>query len=178
MRPEIEPIHFDPATDGVKFSIFCDKGLARAIRQQMNVRPNVWNVGLWPDEKTEKVARQCAEIFGEELDLPAAFVPADSIWLLVKYDDDGVQLACEVMMDEFGCEIDWQKLNSRKLLTFGDMVAIAKSGRGKVVHPPPTKWQLLKLWSGCAWSAFIVLVIPLIGVALLIWHIIRYFTEE
>lgn len=178
MSPEIEPIHFDLATDAVKFSLLGGSGLSRAIRQQLKSRQNVWGIGLWQDEDTEKVARQCAEIFGEELGLPAVFIPDDSIWLLIKYDDDGVQLACEVMMDEFGCEIDWQKLNGRKLLTFGDMVAIAKTGKGKVVQPPPAKWQLFKLWSGCAWSVFIALVIPLIGVALLIWHVIRYFMGE
>lgn len=178
MSPKIEPIHFDPTTDGVKFSVFCDKGLSRAIEWQMKARQDVWNAGFWPDKKTEEAARQCAEIFGEELGLPATFIPGDSIWLLVKYDDDGVRSACEAIADEFGCEFDWPKLNTRKLLTFGDLVEIAKAGKGKVVHLPPTKWQLFKLWSGCAWGAFMILVIPLIGVALLIWHIIEYFTEE
>lgn len=178
MCPEIEPIHFDPATDGVKFSIFCDKGLSRAIKQQMESRQNVWEVGLWPDVETEKVARRCAEIFGEELGLPAAFVPEDSIWLLVKDYDDGVQFACEVIADEFGCEFDWPKLNARKLLTFGDLVEIAKAGKGKVIHPPPTKLQQCKSCLGCGWGCFMLMLIPLSGVILLICRIVTYCTEE
>jgi len=177
MDSVFEPIHFDPANDGVKFSMMGDGGLSQAIEKQMKARQGVWKSDLWPDEKTEKVAKKCAEIFGEELGLPATFVPGDSIWLLVKYDDDGVEFACEALQDEFGCKINFQELNKRKLLTFGDMVEIAKTGTGKVIHPPPTKFQACKAWAGCAWGLFMLLGIPLIGVALLVWHIVRYFTE-
>lgn len=178
MNREIDPIHFDPATDGVKFSLMGDKGLARAIKQQMENRQDVWNAGFWPDEKTEKIARQCAEIFGEALGLPAAFIPKDSIWLLVKYDGDGVQSACESIADEFGCEFDWPKLNARKLLTFGDLVEIAKGGTGKVIHPPPTKLQRCKSCLSFGWGCFVLMLIPLSGVILLICRIVRYCIKE
>lgn len=178
MNREIDPIHFDPATDGVKFSLMGDKGLARVIKQQMENRQDVWNAGFWPDEKTEKIARQCAEIFGEALGLPAAFIPKDSIWLLVKYDGESVQFASEVMMEEFGCEVDWRELNNRKLLTFGDMVAIAKNGKGKVDRSPPKKFQQNMSWIGCALGKFLIVGIPLIGVGLIIWCIIRHFMKD
>ena len=134
--------------------------------------------GFWPDEKIEKIARQCAEIFGEELGLPATFIPGDSIWLLVKYDDDGVQSACKAIADEFGCEFDWPKLNTRKLLTFGDLVEIAKAGKGKIIHPPLTKLQQCKSCLGCGWGCFVLMLIPLCGVILLICRIVTYCTEE
>ena len=47
-------------------SFHYDWEVGRQIKQKMSKRGNVWGIGLWPDAETEKVARQCAEIFEEQ----------------------------------------------------------------------------------------------------------------
>ena len=67
---------------------FTNSVLAWRLKQQLKSRPNVWGIGLWPDAETEKVARQCAEIFEEQFGLPnSSLVPDDSVMVLETWGD-------------------------------------------------------------------------------------------
>ena len=125
-------------------SFHYDWEVGRQIKQKMSKRGNVWGIGLWPDTETEKVARQCAEIFEEQFGLPnSSLVPDDSVMVLQTWGD-GLD-ACEAVValeDAFGCVIDGEKLGKIREngdVFFKDVVAAVLETRGTkpVKHPPP-----------------------------------------
>ena len=64
-------------------SFHYDWEAGRQIKARLTERGNVWGIGLWPDAETEKVARQCAEIFEKQFGLPnSSLVPDDSVMVL------------------------------------------------------------------------------------------------
>ena len=114
------------------------------IKKRLTERGNVWGIGLWPDAETEKVARQCAEIFEEEFGLPnSSLIPDDSVMVL-QTRGDGLDAceAVEALEDAFGCVIDGENLGKIREdgdVFFKDVVAAVLETRGTkpVKHPPP-----------------------------------------
>ena len=125
-------------------SFHYDWEAGRQIKARLTERGNVWGIGLWPDAETEKVARQCAEIFEEEFGLPnSSLVPDDSVMVL-QTRGDGLDAceAVEALEDAFGCVIDGEKLGKIREngdVFFKDVVAAVLETRGTkpVKHPPP-----------------------------------------
>ena len=125
-------------------SFHYDWEVGRQIKQKMSKRGNVWGIGLWPDAETEKVARQCAEIFEEQFGLPnSSLIPDDSVIVLQTWGDglDACE-AVEALEDAFGCVIDGEKLGKIREsgdVFFKDVVAAVLETRGTkpVKHPPP-----------------------------------------
>lgn len=147
---ELKPLVFNSAdwdlvrTQPFWHSFHYDWEVGRQIKQKMSKRGNVWEIGLWPDAETEKVARQCAEIFEEEFGLPnSSLIPDDSVMVL-QTRGDGLD-ACEAVValeDAFGCVIDGEKLGKIREngdVFFKDVVAAVLEMRGTkpVKHPPP-----------------------------------------
>ena len=86
---ELKPLVFNSAdwdlvrTQPFWHSFHYDWEVGRQIKQKMSKRGIVWEIGLWPDAETEKVARQCAEIFEEQFGLPnSSLIPDDSVMVL------------------------------------------------------------------------------------------------
>ena len=125
-------------------SFHYDREAGRQIKKRLTERGNVWGIGLWPDAETEKVARQCAEIFEEQFGLPnSSLVPDDSVMVLETWGDglDACE-AVEALEDAFGCVIDGEKLGKIREngdVFFKDVVAAVLETRGTkpVKHPPP-----------------------------------------
>ena len=125
-------------------SFHYDWEAGRQIKARLTERGNVWGIGLWPDAETEKVARQCAEIFEEEFGLPnSSLIPDDSVMVL-QTRGDGLDAyeAVVALEDTFGCVIDGEKLGKIREngdVFFKDVVAAVLETRGTkpVKHPPP-----------------------------------------
>ena len=85
----MKPLVFNSAdwdlvrTQSFWHSFHYDWEAGRQIKARLTERGNVWGIGLWPDAETEKVARQCAEIFEKQFGLPnSSLVPDDSVMVL------------------------------------------------------------------------------------------------
>lgn len=150
IQSAIRPLVFNSAdwelvqTQPFWHSFHYDWEAGRQIKARLTDRGNVWGIGLWPDAETEKVARQCAEIFEEQFGLPnSSLVPDDSVMVLQTWGD-GLD-ACEAVValeDAFGCVIDGEKLGKIREngdVFFKDVVAAVLETRGTkpVKHPPP-----------------------------------------
>ena len=150
IQSAIRPLVFNGAdwdlvrTQSFWHSFHYDWEAGRQIKKRLTERGNVWGIGLWPDAETEKVARQCAEIFEEEFGLPnSSLIPDDSVMVL-QTRGDGLD-ACEAVValeDAFGCVINGEKLGKIREngdVFFKDVVAAVLETRGTkpVKHPPP-----------------------------------------
>lgn len=90
---KIEPLRDDVAEwaakswwRGLLVCLFRDHVLERRLKQQLKDRPNVWGVGLWPNEETEEVAKVCAEAFEYAYDCERKFIPSDPINMIGNLD--------------------------------------------------------------------------------------------
>ena len=147
---ELKPLVFNSAdwdlvrTQPFWHSFHYDWEVGRQIKKRLTERGNVWGIGLWPDAETEKVARQCAEIFEEQFGLPnSSLIPHDSVMVLQTWGDglDACE-AVEALEDACGCVIDGEKLGKIREtgdVFFKDVVATVWETRGTkpVKHPPP-----------------------------------------
>lgn len=155
MSAKVESIHWPPLVFNsadwelvrnhpIQYSAYYDWEAERQIKKRLTERGNVWGIGLWPDAETEKVARQCAEIFEEEFGLPnSSLIPDDSVMVL-QTRGDGLDAceAVEALEDAFGCVIDGENLGKIREdgdVFFKDVVAAVLETRGTkpVKHPPP-----------------------------------------
>ena len=150
MSKELEPLVFNSAdwelvrNHPIQHSAYYDWEAERQIKKRLTERGNVWGIGLWPDAETEKVARQCAEIFEEQFGLPnSSLIPDDSVMVL-QTRGDGLDAceAVEALEDAFGCVIDGEELGKIREngdVFFKDVVAAVLETRGTkpVKYPPP-----------------------------------------
>lgn len=106
----------------------------RQVENQLAERPDVWGVGLWPDEETEAIAKKIAECISEsggtEL---TAFIPRDELRIieLLDYEWGAVSHAIPSINDEYNCLLDIDELIAQKVDTFGDLVNVVKRRRGE-----------------------------------------------
>lgn len=150
IQSAIRPLVFNRAdwelvqTQPFWHSFHYDREAGQQIEKRLTERGNVWGIGLWPDAETEKVARQCAEIFEEQFGLPnSSLIPDDSVMVL-QTRGDGLDAceAVEALEDAFGCVIDGEKLGKIREngdVFFKDVVAAVLETRGtkSVKYPPP-----------------------------------------
>ena len=113
------------------------------ISEQLAARPNVWGVGLWPDEKTEQVAQKCAEVLANNFGLTAfSFVPEDSLINLIDIwgtDKEGLEWAITDMEDALGSTLADRAINLGGDVPFREVVMAIKEGIGRprpIPKPP------------------------------------------
>lgn len=114
----------------------------RELKKQLLKRPNVWGVGLWPDEETESIAKKVAERISESACTELkAFIPQDKLSTieLLDYEWGAVTHALPSINYEFDCSLDVDKLTAQNVETFGDLVEVVKSRRGEGQKMPEGK---------------------------------------
>lgn len=176
MSAKVESIHWPPLVFNsadwelvrnhpIQYSAYYDWEAERQIKKRLTERGDVWGIGLWPDAETEKVARQCAEIFEEEFGLPnSSLIPDDSVMVL-QTRGDGLD-ACEAVValeDAFGCVIDGEKLGKIREngdVFFKDVVAAVLETRGtkSVKHPPPEPGSSKSRGGACMGCVILLLI--------------------
>ena len=59
----------------------------RELKKQLLKRPDVWGVGLWPDEETESIAKKVAECISDSACTELlAFIPQDKLRIIELLD--------------------------------------------------------------------------------------------
>ena len=149
----IEPLHDDVLEHhpfwGVKHLGFIDfKGwlLHMSIKRQLKARPEVWGVGLWPDDRLETMAKKIAQIFEEEYSMPSRFVPDDPLRFIGGYRDD--LEPCEVVSaieEEFECKLPDELVDKDPDMTYRRFVEIVLDCQGNDSHK---KKQQFTVWDG------------------------------
>lgn len=102
---------------------FPDLVLVRRLKQQLKDRPNVWGIGLWPDDEHEEVAKICAEgiDFGYSCE-STNFIPADPMGLIADLDPYHDLCGAEAIMAieyKLGFKLPDSELSD---CTFGELV--------------------------------------------------------
>lgn len=134
---KIEPLKDDVAEwaakswwRGLLVRMLGDLVLERRLKQQLKDRPNVWGVGLWPNEETEEVAKVCAEAFEYAYDCERKFIPSDPINMIGNLDGchDLCGHAAVVRIEsDLNCTIPESVLSD---CTFGELVDAVLKVRG------------------------------------------------
>lgn len=160
----IEPLRPAPARSDDIF-VNSEKEFVEQLQEQLSVRPEVWGVGLWPDEESEQIAKGCAECFLEIWDLPVKLIPADPLDGLAMYGDEDFDLALECIEKKHHCEIDWRELKRKNVVTLAGLVAMIKERKG-TKPPKPAPWG----WLGelLEWCWPILALAGLIAMAMLV----------
>ena len=137
MPKEPEPLKDDVAEwaakswwRGLLVRMLGDLVLERRLKQQLRARPNVWGVGLWPNEETEEVAKVCAEAFEYAYDCERKFIPSDPINMIGNLDGchDLCGHAAVVRIEsDLNCTIPESVLSD---CTFGELVDAVLKVRG------------------------------------------------
>lgn len=117
------------------FDLFYNPSGARRkeINRQLELRPEVWGVGLWPDEKSESIARKIGELICRVGGLKRnAFIPDDPLIDInaIEYEWGLFADVSGYLNQDFGCwiaHVEWEDLTSK---TFGDLVRIVKEREG------------------------------------------------
>ena len=113
---------------------FTNSVLAWRLKQQLKARPNVWGIGLWPDDEHEAVAKICAEGLDAGFGCESVnFIPDDPLNLIGDLDAAHDLCGAEAIMaieNELGLTIP-ESVTSN--CTFGEMVrqlvALRRKGR-------------------------------------------------
>lgn len=114
---------------------------SKMLNEQLAMRPKVWGVGLWPDEESEKIAKECAGQFMAIWGLPDTLIPDDSLELLAEYGGEDFDLTISSLERLYACEIDGRELKSKNASTLGGLVAQIKARKGtKPPKPEPKGW--------------------------------------
>ena len=142
---------------------------SKMLNEQLVMRPKVWGVGLWPDEESEKIAKECAEDFMAIWGLPDTLIPEDSLELLSKYGEADFGLTISSLEQLYACEIDLQELRTKKALTLGGLVAQIKARKGsKPPKPEHRGWYGFFLeWIWPVLKPIAALAVLIIGALLL-----------
>lgn len=116
-----------------------EAGFARdVLLRQCARRPEVWGVGLWPDEESEDVAKVVAHLFEEDdKNLRAAFVPADPMNVLVDYNlaIGGFELL-PIVFRKFDCCVEEKEFAAQPNMTFGEFVALIVARKRRMPDIP------------------------------------------
>ena len=116
-----------------------ETGFARdLLLRQCARRPDVWGVGLWPDEESENVAKVIAHLFEEDdKNLRAAFVPADPMNVLVDYNlaIGGFELL-PIVFRKFDCCVEEKEFAAQPNMTFGEFVALIVARKRRMPDIP------------------------------------------
>ena len=119
------------------------------ISEQLAARPNVWGVGLWPDEETERIAQKCAEVLANNFGLTAfSFVPEDSLINLIDIwgtDKEGLEWAITDMEDALGSTLADRAINLGGDVPFREVVMAIKEVIVYSVGSFKTKWPSIKI---------------------------------
>ena len=154
---------------GVKHVGFIDlKGwlLHKSIKRQLKSRPEVWGVGLWPDERFEEAAKKIAQIFEEQYAMPARFVPDDPFSLIVGYRDDLDPVeARQAIEEEFQCLIPDDVFDKEPDMTYRRFVEIVLGCQG---NDPHKKKHRFTVWDGVQ-LGFLLLLGFVAGMLLALW---------
>ena len=129
-----------------KFYDPCKESLAE-LNRQLAARPEVWGVGLWPDEESEKIAKSLAESLNDTVDVPVpALIPLDSMEAINALDLEWemVTMLLAEVQGRYGCKIDIKEISARPNMTFGEFVAMVKERKGEAPHEPIDTEQVLK----------------------------------
>lgn len=115
--------------------------LVRNLNRQISSRPEVWGESVWPDDKTEQIAKFFARFCEDTTPaiLRAAFVPEDPIVLINSFDGNlgfGVlSRMTDAAVIYFGCRhFTDEEISVLANQTFGDFVLAVKSRMTKM--PP------------------------------------------
>ena len=156
---------------GVKHLGFIDlKGwfLHKSIKRQLKARPEVWGVGLWPDEQLEAAAQKIAQIFEEEYGMPSRFIPDDPFRFIGGYRDD--LEPCEVVMaieDEFECKLPDELVDKDPDMTYRRFVEIVLGCQG---NDPHKKKQQFTVWDGVQLGFLLLILLGFVaGMLLALW---------
>jgi len=135
------------------------------LRGQLSIRPEVWGVGLWPDDESEMIARECSELFLEVWGLPVKMIPEDPLGGLAEYGEEMFGWALDFLENEYACEIDWRELERKNVVTLAGLVAMIKERKG-TKPPKPAPWG----WLGelLEWCWPILVLAGLIAMAMLV----------
>ena len=104
------------------------------LKKQLKDRPNVWGVGLWPDEETEEVAKVCAEAFVFAYDCERKFIPSDQVDMIENLDgchDLCGHTAVVCIEKDLKCKIPDSVLSG---CTFGEFVDAIMKVRGTLTR--------------------------------------------
>ena len=120
------------------------------ISEQLAARPNVWGVGLWPDEETERIAQKCAEVLANNFGLTAfSFVPEDSLINLIEIwgtDKEGLEWAIRDMEDALGSTLADCAIDLGGDVPFREVVMAIKEGIGRPRPIPKPPLSMKKRW--------------------------------
>ena len=135
---QIPPLRDTSREDAKLFPKGCvydfDAELIRSLNRQISKRPEVWGMGLWPDDMAEQIAKFFARFCEDTTPeiFRAAFVPEDPIALINSFDgclgfgalsrmkDAAVMyFGCRPFTDEEVCMLANQ--------TFGDFILAVRS---------------------------------------------------
>ena len=134
---KIEPLK-DTVNEGEKkrpwwslWSLFHDPCSAhsKSLNAQLAARPEVWGVGLWPDEESELIAHKLALSFDLVADVPVpAFIPADCIQVMnaLEYEWGLFGYVLQWVESWYGCKIKIEELIDRPEMTFGEFVQLVR----------------------------------------------------
>ena len=133
----IEPLKDDVAEwaakswwRGLLACLFRDDVLERRLKQQLKDRPNVWGVGLWPDDEHEEVAKVCAEALEYAYDCERKFIPSDPINMIDNLDGCHDLCGHEAVVcieSDLNCTVPDSVLRD---CTFGELVDAVLKVRG------------------------------------------------
>lgn len=124
-----------------KFYDPCKESLEE-LNRQLAARPEVWGVGLWPDEESEKIARSLAETLNDTVDVPVpALTPSDSMVAINALDLEWemVTMLLAEVQGRYGCKIDIKEISARPNMTFGEFVAMVKDRKAPQGAVDPEK---------------------------------------
>lgn len=99
------------------------------LNAQLAARPEVWGVGLWPDEESERIAHKLASSFDLVCDIPVpAFIPADRIQVMnaLEYEWGLFDYVLQWVESWYGCKIKIEELIDRPEMTFGEFVQLVR----------------------------------------------------
>ena len=121
------------------FDFFYDPsgGRRKEINRQLSLRPEVWGIGLWPDEESELIARKIGELLCKAGKLKKnAFIPDDPLADInaLKYECGLFADVSDHLDEVFECwilPVEWEDLINK---TFGDLVQIVKERKGTALH--------------------------------------------
>ena len=116
-----------------------EEGFARdSLLRQCARRPEVWDVGLWPDVGSENVAKIIAHLFEvEDENLRAAFVPNDPFNVLFDFNlTFGKFELLPTVFRMFDCRIEEDEFAAQPNMTFGEFVSQIVARKRKMPEVP------------------------------------------
>ena len=180
------PVKIEPLRDdvlerhpfgGVKHLGFIDlKGwlLHKSIKRQLQARPEVWGVGLWPDERFEATAKKIAQIFEEQYAMPACFIPDDPFFLIAGYRDDLDPVeARQATEEEFQCLIPDDVFDKEPDMTYRRFVEIVLGCQGNDAHKKKQQKFTAGDWV-CVGIGILVLLGFVAGALFLLWKVVWF----